>query len=457
MKYKISSSRPRHLLRALAASHLVLLAVAADGALTSLRAQVPPVAIPPGQQLGRPEETGRTRGEIYRQGLNEERNLSVYEREREGYEPLGVRLADQWIGFAGVEAGYDFNDNIYTTETGKESDSILSLSPTLRLRSDMPLHQLNLDAGWSSRRYLDNDSEDTNTYFIGGNGRYDVSATTFLFARANTARLTEDRSSPNAVNGNEPTEYQRTDATVGFAQTVLRFIYQGDLTWRRFDYKDVGSSTGTIDQDNRDLDVVIGSGRVGWEWTGGFTTYVRGAYNDRSHFSTQAAFDRDSQGYDVGVGVVMERPSVFTVDASIGVMGQDFDDPRFGTVTTPSLAVDGVYNITPTFSLTGNVTRSIEETTTANASSIVQTVAAVGLEQELSYNLLGRISLSYLWSDFQDIDREDEVLITGLDVKYLFSRNFYLQPSLQYSERMSPVAGSDYDQWRAVLVLGAQL
>ncbi len=454
---KFYSSRSRHILRALAATHVALIAAAVDGATSSLQAQVPPVAIPPAQQLGRPEDSNRSRGEIYRQGLLEERALTVYERVREGYEPLGARLADQWIGFAGVEAGYEYNDNIYTAETGKESDSVLALAPTLRLRSDLPLHQLNLDAGWTSRRFLDNDAEDTNGYFIGGNGRYDISATTFAFARASTARLFDDRSSPNAANGSEPTEYQRTDATAGFAQTVLRLTYQGDVTWRRLDYSDVPSTGGPIDQDERDIDVVIGSGRVGWEWSEGFNTYIRGAYNDRSHFSTQGAFNRDSKGYDLGVGVLLARPTVFSVDASIGVMSQEFDDSRFGTVTTPSLALDAGYNITPLTSLTGNVTRSIEETTTANASSIVQTVASVGVEHEIMYNLLGRVSLSYIWSDFQDISREDEVLSAGIDLKYLFSRNFYLKPSLQYSERASPVAGSDYDQWRGLLVLGAQL
>jgi hypothetical protein len=454
MKLKLSS---RRVLRALAASQVALIAIAVDSATSSLQAQVPPVAIPPAQQLGRPEDSSRSRGEIYRQGLLEERALTVFEREREGYEPLGARLADQWVGFAGVEAGAEYNNNIYTTDTGKESDSILTLAPTLRLRSDMPLHQLNLDAGWTTRRFMDNDSEDTDSYFIGGNGRYDLSSTTFAFGRLNTARLYEDRSSPNAVSGSEPTEYQRTDATVGFAQTVLRLNYQGDLTWRRFDYSDVNSTTGTIDQDARDLDILIGSGRVGWEWSEGLSTYVRGAYNDRSHFSTQGVFDRDSKGYDVGVGVLLSRPTVFSVDASIGVMGQKFDDSRFGTVTTPSMLLDAAYNISPLTTVTGGITRSIEESTATNVSSIVQTSASVGLEQEIMYNLLGRASLSYIWSDFQDIDREDEILQAGIDVKYLFSRNFYLKPSLQYSERMSPVAGSDYDQWRALIVIGAQL
>lgn len=454
MKLKLSS---RRVLRALAASQVALIAIAVDSATSSLQAQVPPVAIPPAQQLGRPEDSNRSRGEIYRQGMLEERALTVYEREREGYEPLGARLADQWVGFAGVEAGYEYNDNIYTTDTAKESDSILTLAPTLRLRSDMPQHQLNLDAGWTSRRFMDNNSEDTDGYFIGGNGRYDLSSTSFAFARLNAARLYEDRSSPNAVSGSEPTEYQRYDATVGFAQTVLRLTYQGDVTWRRLDYSDVGSTGGTIDQDARDIDVIIGSGRVGWEWSEGFSTYVRGAYNDRSHFSTQGAFNRDSKGYDVGVGVLMSRPTVFSVDASIGLMGQEFEDSRFGTVTTPSLMLDAAYNITQLTSLTGGVTRSIEESTSVNTSSIVQTSASLALEQEIKYNLLGRVSLTYIWSDFQDIDREDEIMQAGIDVKYLFSRNFYLKPSLQYSERMSPVAGSDYDQWRALLVLGAQL
>ncbi len=427
-----------------------------DGAAAALQAQVPPVAIPPDQQLGRPDSSTRSRGEIYRQGLAEERALTVFEREHEGYEPLGTRIADEWMMFAGAEAFYEYNNNIFTTPNDTKKDSIFTLAPTLRLRSDMPLHQLNVDGGFTSRRFADNDSEDTDSYFLSSNGRYDISSTSFMFGRLGTSRSFEDRSSPNAASGSEPTQYQRYDATAGIAQTVLRLTYQADVTLRRLDYKDVPSSSGTIDQDGRDVNIVIGSARAGWEWQEGLSTYVRGAYNDRSHFSTQTT-QRDSQGFDVGVGVTLSRPTVYMVDASIGVMHQTFDNAAFDDVTKPSFSLNAAYNITPLTSLVGGVSRSLEETTTANASSLLQTVASVGVEHDIASNLLGRVGLSRTWSEFQDISRDDDIWSVTAEMKYLFSRNFYLSPRFQYSERESPVNSSDYEQWRAVLMVGAQL
>lgn len=456
MQFTFPSERHRHLRRALSVSKIALFALMVDGASAALQAQVPPVAIPPDQQLGRPESASRSRGEIYRQGLAEERALTVFEREHEGYEPLGARIADEWVAFAGAEAFYEYNNNIFTTPNGTKKDSIFSLAPTVRLRSDMPLHQLNVDAGGTVRRFADNDSEDTDTYFLSTNGRYDFSSTSFLFGRLGTSRAFEDRSSPNAASGSEPTEYQRYDATVGMAQNVLRLTYQADLTLRRLDYKDVPSSTGTIDQDGRDVNIVIGSARAGWEWQEGLSTYVRGAYNTRDHFSTQTT-QRDSSGFDVGVGVTLSRSSVYMIDASLGVMHQTFDNAAFDDVTKPSFSLNGAYNITPLTSLVGGVSRSLEETTTANASSLLQTVASVGVEHEIMLNLLGRVGVSYTWSEFQGLSREDEIVTFSGELKYLFNRNFYLSPRFQYSQRESPVNSSDYEQWRAVLMVGTQL
>ncbi|HEY4135894.1 MAG TPA: outer membrane beta-barrel protein [Alphaproteobacteria bacterium] len=443
------------------ATQVATLAVAVTGAqaqqLQTQTAQVAPVAIPPSQQLGRQDDSDPTRGAVFRQGLVEERNLTVMEREREGYDPLGVRLADQWLLFAGVEGGYEYNNNIYSTPNDKKNDSILALAPTLRLRSDMPLHQLNFDAGMISDHYMDHDDENTDSYFVSGNGRYDLSSTTFAFARAGTARQFEDRTSPNAVDGTEPTQYQRYDATAGIASTVLRLNYQVDATWRRLDYDDVNSTFGTLDNDARDIDIGIGSARVGWEWTQGFMTYVRGAYNGRSHFSTQPAFDRDSKGYEAAVGAVFSNPTVYTIDVSAGVLHQSFDDGRFDDVTEPTFAIDAAYNITPRTSLTGSLTRSLEETTLANSSSLLQTIASVGIEQEITYNLLGNVSVAKIWSDFQDVSRNDDVWVATAEVKYLLNRNFYIAPRFQLSDRSSDDPTAEFDQWRAMVVLGAQL
>jgi len=456
MKFMVSSLRSRPVLRALFASQIAVLAFALDGATSAVQAQVPPVAIPPEQQLGRPAETDRSRGQVFRQGLIEERGFTVFEREREGYEPLGARLADQWLLFAGVEGSYEYNTNVFTTANNAEKDSIFAVAPVLRLRSDMPLHQFNMDGGVIGKRFMDNGSEDTNSYFLNGNGRFDVSQTSFIFGRLGTARQYEDRSSPNAANGSEPTEYHRHEASVGFASTVLRLTYQADATWRRMDYNDVPSTGGPVDQDGRDIDYLIGSGRVGWEWQEGFVTYLRGSYNDRSHFSTQTT-QRDSRGFDAGIGVILSRPEVFTLDLSAGYMRQTFKNAAFSDVTKPAFSANGAYNITRLTSLIGGVSRSLEETTTANASSLLQTVASVGVEHEILYNLLGRFTLSRTWSDFQGISREDDIWSASAEVKYLFNRNFYVAPRVQYSERESPAANSDYEQWRAVVVLGAQL
>jgi hypothetical protein len=425
-------------------------------------AQVPPLAIPPRQQLGRPAAPQRTRGALLRQGTVEERNVSQFEREREEYEPLGVRFAEQWLMYGAIEAGYEYNNNIFSTRNDKESDSILVAAPVVRIRSDLPQHQLNLDVGAAGARYLDNEDESFVDAFASANGRFDISDTLFAFARLGAAKEHEDRSSPNAAFGSEPTEYYRYDAFAGIASSGLRLGWQADLLYRRLDFDDTPRDGGApIDQDFRDIDIVIGSARVNWEWAQGFETYVRGSYNVRDHFSAQRVVsgsieNRDSDGFEAVAGVRLSQPAVFLVDAFGGYMRQDYDDPRFDNISTAAFGLDGVFNITTRTSLVADVTRSIEETTLIGSPGLLQTIATAGVEQEIIDNLLGRVSVSRIWSDFEQSDRDDDVWVATAQLKYFLNRNVYLVPRAQYIDRTSDIEADEFDQVRVQLLVGAQ-
>ena len=148
--------------------------------------------------------------------------VSVKERPNTSLDALGIKAPLQMLVSPSIEAKQKFDDNIYRTNSNKESDMVTSVMPALDVKSDWKNHKLNLHASSDIGRYNDNESEDYVDYNLGANGRLDIMRNTYLTAEARFQHLHEDRSSPDNVGGNSPTEYDVITSRVGFTRDLAR-------------------------------------------------------------------------------------------------------------------------------------------------------------------------------------------------------------------------------------------
>jgi hypothetical protein len=387
------------------------------------------------------------------------RGETVTNRARPDYDPLGVR-AGGFVVLPSLRLDGAYNDNIFSTNTNEQSDLIATASPTLVLQSDWGNHMLRLQGGADIGRYLDNDAEDFEDYDFNARGRVDVTRRTKIRGGVGYRQEHVRRSSPDDVAGVEPTIYDVLSANIEGSQTFNRLTVSAGGAINRFDYDDVAAAGGiTINNDDRDRDNIEGNVKVAYEVTPRYQAFVRGAYNVRNYESAvdDNGVNRDSDGYEVVVGVSLDFGGITFGDFYAGYRAQDYDDPRLNTASGPVVGADVTWNVTPLTTVVGSVSRVIRESTTrdattgAFASGRFFTTVGVTVDHELKRNVLLAANASASQDDFEGINRTDEIYRAGVGAKYLLNRYASVGGEYRFRMRNSDVGGGDFTENQVLL------
>ena len=252
------------------------------------------------------------------------------ERPRPELDALGIHLGGfQLFPALGLSETYD--DNIFATEGGKESDGITEILPAARLQSNWSRHSLTLFSDARIARYIDHPSEDFEDWRAGGRGRLDIVDRSYATGQGSYNQLHEPRSSPDDVRGVNPTRFTDTNFGVGGTMALNRLILGVDGTFDRYIFQNAVNSAGVIlnNQDrNRDQERVVV--RAGYELAPLRTVFVRGGYDRRSYETKidDNGFARSSHGYEVEVGADYDLTGVTALEGYIGYRRQTYEDSR---------------------------------------------------------------------------------------------------------------------------------
>ncbi len=359
-----------------------------------------------------------------------ERGETVTSRVRPELDPLGARIGG-FLLYPKLSLGEELNDNIFAVDDDKDLDFITTVTPSLRLRSDWNNHALNVDGALAVGRYVDHQSENFEDFRVGIDGRVDIMRNSNASALVRYSELHEERSSPDEQSGREPTEYSVTNFLLSYFHRFNRLSFDIDGTARIIDFDDVATSTGVINEDDRDRTIVQGAVRAGYEIVPEYEAFIRATGNTRLYDDDDdivvdgLKLNRDSFGYEFVVGTAIDFSGVTFGDIFVGYTSQEFDDDNLSTVKGVTFGGKVTWNLSGLTTLTGSITRTIEEVTSSRASGRFTTRAGITADQELLRNLLLNASIFGIRRDFEGIDRDENDAVFGLGAKYMMNRNLY--------------------------------
>ena len=384
-----------------------------------------------------------------------ERAESVLEHPRPDFDPAPIQVGSFEL-FPTLELGETYDSNIYATRTGEKDDAVGTIRPIVNLFSNWGRHALSITTFGDSNFYSQHPSENYNNAVVDMNGRYDIVDRTWISGRAGYQRLAETRTSPNAVDGSEPTTFGVAKAGATAYRGVGKIKVNADYDYKRFDYDATKSSTGMIDQSNRDRDEHLMGGKVAYEVTGNMKPYVRGAYNVRSYDRNRT---HDSDGFEAVVGAQADFGGITSVDLFAGWMEQYYDHfTAKKKASTPKIGGRLDWNVTGMTSLALEADRTIEDFAAAGSSSYYQTGGSVTLTHELRRNIILEANSSYSHLDFNGgLNRDDDVVTAGLGGRYLINRNLYTDVFYNYETKYSTDNANEYDRNTVTLRLGVRL
>ncbi|MEQ9590682.1 MAG: outer membrane beta-barrel protein [Parvibaculaceae bacterium] len=381
--------------------------------------------------------------------IADQRGTHVLDRERPEFDAVGIR-AGSFMLYPELELGVTYDDNVFGTQNNTDSDIYYGVSPSVSIESDFGRHELNFNGYTDSRFYSSDTSEDRFDWGVAADGIVDVSQFTQIQANVGYDELTEDRTSTNRVAGGiEPTEYDVFNAGITLNQRFNRLTASVGARYTDNDYKDDAAiGGGVIDQDFRDHEKLVIPVRLSYDVSPDTSIFVAGSYNTREYDQQPpaVAVNRDSNGYDVGIGAAFDFTNLIRGEAFVGYLEQEYDQVGFQKVDGIDFGLNGEWYASELTTVTAGINRTVEESSSAGSSGHLDTTYEVGIAHELQRNIILTADASYLDVEFEGITRDDETISAGVGVQYLVNRNAELELGYDYTSRDSSAIGQDYDK-----------
>ncbi|MGM0915301.1 MAG: outer membrane beta-barrel protein [Pseudomonadota bacterium] len=363
-----------------------------------------------------------------------------------------------WTHDVGVSVANEYNDNVFFERENRVSDTVTLVSPFAELVGTGERHEVRLRGDAQRGRYHDYTSENFTDWRLSAEGRLAYHPQGSLFGGVSLARGHEERSSPDAVNGEEPAEYDRLGTFAGINHTFGRVTSRLGGTWESLDFDNVpAEGGGTIFQDDRDRQMSTFGGRFGYKVSDRLEPFVQAAIDHRD-YDDPGAIDRDSAGGNAAVGLIYRPAPDLTAEVLGGWMEQDYDDSQLEDIETWD--VGGELRWQPEESasrVTARLDRSIEETTVEGASGSVRTGVGVQANAALRPDLLLTTRASYSDHDYRGTTRNDNLFGVGLGLRHYVNPHLYVGVDYDFLQRDSSEPAEDFDNNRLMVSLGTQL
>ena len=255
-------------------------------------------------------------------------------------------------------------------------------------------------------------------------------------------------------------EYQDYRGNIAGEKEFDRLSFRLDGNFDAYRYNNSSTNSGvTLHEALRNYDDKRVALKTGYELAPLRQVYVLGAYDWRAYQSVPdiTGFDRNSTGYLAALGAVYDITGIVFADVFAGYREQDYRDPRLAPIKGPTGRVKLTWNVTRLTTITGALTRTVEESDIANASGYFATRGELHADHELLRNLLLNATAGYERDTFKGIGRTDDYYFAGVSARYLIDHNFWVSGGYNYTNRSSNQTGLSFADHLVFVRLSAHL
>lgn len=373
-------------------------------------------------------------GDAVAQGRPEDefRGITVLNRERPEYDPLGLRLgAFSLQGSATIDQGY--NDNVFYRSANKQGDSVTLARANGSIRSNWSRHAVGGFAGVQRLQYYSLSDQSYTNAEGGLNGAYDATPDTRLSGDVFTSVSHVLRTDPDSVPSDEPIQFRTTGGGVGVTQQLARYRLGLRGFYRTVDYDAYAFNGVTVRGSGQfnDVDVYGATGSVGYV-LGPFRTVLGGVRVTRFDYTSipTGFLDISSQSVYGFVGFNYDFDGVWRYEFDVGYIHQKYDESRISSLSGPSGTLRVTWAPTSLLAITTTASRTINQQLVSIPGSpnldngfFSNRVNVTGT-YELFRNVLVNAGVTVRYDEFQG-DRGNAVFLEEtIGFNVLLDRNF---------------------------------
>lgn len=369
---------------------------------------------------------------------NQSRNLSVTERPRPDYDPLGYRIGS-FLAYPALALTVAATDNAYLTSEGRKSDLFGRVTPSVDLRSDWGRHMIDLSAQGTFARYADQTPLDRDTWDVRSIGRLDVGDFGSLGVEARASKLQEDPFTSQAdASLAILSSYRRDDLLARAQRQVGRTRFVASVEATRLRFSDISLIDGeTLSQAQRDRSLVTGSGQAEYALSPGAVLLARVAYTgtDYQRPLADGGPNRDAGTLQMLGGLNLDLPDFIRGTVQLGYTRKTYRASAYRSVGGVSGALKLEYFLSNLMNFEIDARRSLEDAATSDNNPYFETMVSFGADRSLRENIIASIKASVGNQAYVGSPIKYDIVQIGGTLKYLVSRMVSLRLDAGYGKR----------------------
>ncbi|MEI9989858.1 MAG: outer membrane beta-barrel protein [Rhizomicrobium sp.] len=369
----------------------------------------------------------------------------VMTRHRPEYDAKGIPLGAFRL-YPMLDASANYDDNVFKRPAAS-SDWYFEEAPSFRLMSQWGRHFLEVYGGVDNYNYSSFSHLNLTDWSVGSDGRLDISRAADLSANVSYGEYHESLSSANTVGFQaSPNRYNKAHADSTARYQPNRLGFSAGASFDRYDWLNtprVGG--GILFNSDRNEDVFQGFAKVNYDFSPGYTGFVRALYNSRQfdQFLDRTGAHRSSNGYRFDAGLTVQLTHLLSGEAYLGYLTQDFALP-LKNISGLDYGVNLDWFATPvlTVHLTGS--HEVSDVTLGGVSASDDRLVKLSADYEFRRNIILQGYASYTQSSLIGSSRTDDYPGAGVGAKYLINRYMSATINYNFSKRSSNFSGVDY-------------
>ena len=380
-------------------------------------------------------------------------NVTVQERPRPDYDPLGIR-AGSFLIYPSLTVSGQYDSNAFTTKDNEELDVTLITSPQIEINSNWNRHALNFAVGATgaaNKEYSENDYLDA---FAEASGRLDVRRDDILTGKLRFDRSHDDRDDADNDTGDDNrgnlVRYYSGLVDGQYRHNFARFFTVLGAGIKRLEYENIGDRQ----YDRRNRTEYGGRARLGYQLSPRIGPFVQGNVSYRDYDDDQIIngelADRSNTGYRASVGTTVDITSILFGEMSFGYEARNYEFDQLKD--SSGFGANGAltWNVTPLTTVILDASSGADETTVTfegdTAEANLQNQVGLDVTHELLRNLLLNANVRYTRDDYEGTSRTDNTYDLGAGVTYLINRNLSVNATYRFTTRDSDDTELEFDR-----------
>ena len=387
--------------------------------------------------------------------------VTVLSRQRPAYDNIGVRIGALSLNPTLTEsAGYESNVLGARQAVGS---STVETAGAATLTSDWSRNSIHAGVSVDDNRYLDLPRQSFTNYIISLGGTYDLGRdlVTAQYQHQHINQTPRDLEAPQLQT---PLGIDVDEGSLSYRINVNRLFLTPALDVTNFHYADGVADGLPYLQSYRDRVVVSPTVTLGYELAPR-RDFVVVARDGAATYANQTIGvpRRDYNDPALLAGLDYDVTGLFRVRALLGYEARLFSSSAYKTLQAPVIEGTVIWNPTGLTTLTGTVSRHIQDTTDETIAASTTTSVALAVDHEYLRNVLLHGTAAYNLAQYGGGGGSQTLYTAGASVSYLANRNLRFSARYDFQSRQSnlngPIGlfgqgvGSSYNDHRILLQL----